>query len=120
MTQDESLHGIRRFGEGGQIFGAVVASNDGRRLETSAWTARVDPRMCEDHVGAVALGGILHEQMIDEIFRFLTYKPPLAPWEIVDPLLDAVKELILTGLTKLTTLPATVRAAASIEWRVPA
>lgn len=74
--------------------------------------------MVEDHLRRVPLAGILHQQMPNEILGFLRDGGPLALRKVVLALLNARKQLVLTGLTELASLPAAVRAATAVKGRV--
>lgn len=117
---DQPLHGIGALRKGCQIPGTVVPAYDRRSVEGGGGAPVCHPGVPENLLGRVALAGLLHQQVADEVFGLPRDGAPVALGELVATLLDRAEQLVLTGLTELALFPAAVAPTTAIEWRVAA
>ena len=114
---DNAVDGERLVGVLVNVAHAVVALEDGGRAELGGGhtAAAADPRVPQHIAGRVAHGDVVLEQVADEVLGVVGDARPVVARELVDALLDALEQQLLTLGALLAALPAAVAAALARE-----
>lgn len=78
------------------------------------------PSVLQDLASAKSKGGIPNQQLRYEVLGPFRDMSPVLLWKFILSLLDALKQVALTGSTGFPALPATVAAAVAGEGRAAA
>ena len=74
--------------------------------------------MVQHLVSAVALAGVAHQQVADQVLGGLAHRLPLVLGEVVHAVLDGGEQQLLAILAGLAALPAAVLPTLAVEGRV--